>query len=98
MNLLGELKVKGRTNYVFKVENTHTNSDNPDKPDACDFSVRIRKGTTGIEMTYALVTLLNVVYAHEETNGSKMSIDGFVHWLGLLLKDSQIGIPKGEDE
>lgn len=90
--------MKGKTNYVFKVENTHTNSGDNNKPDASDFSVHIRKGTSGTEMAYALTALLNVVYAHEEMNGNKMSIDGFMHWLGLLLKDSRIGIPKGEDD
>lgn len=85
--------MKEKTSYVFKVENTHTDELNIHK-----FNIRIRKGTTGLEMTYALIALLNVVYSHEELNGNKMSIDGFMHWLGSLLKDAQIGIPKGENE
>lgn len=64
--------------------------------DISDYKVDISRGVTGQDMTYSLIALLTVVYSHEVNNGSKLSIDGFMNYLGMLLKSAEIGVPKDD--
>lgn len=69
-----------------------------DKVNKEDFHVVISKGVTGTEMSYALSALLSVVIAHENANGDKWSVDGFLHYIGVMIKGSEIGVPEKETE
>jgi hypothetical protein len=61
-----------------------------------DFHVTISKGVTGTEMSYAISALLSVIIAHENSMNNKLSIDGFLHYIGTIMKESEIGLPKGD--
>lgn len=80
---------------IFKV--TNDKRDLNEALDMNDFKVSISKGTTAAEMAYSLVTLLSVVLEHENANGNQFTVESFLHYLGMLMNDMQIGIPQ-EDE
>lgn len=81
---------------IFKV--TNDKRDLNEALDMNDFKVSISKGTTAAEMAYSLVTLLSVVLEHENANGNQFTVESFLHYLGMLMNDMQIGIPQeGED-
>ena len=61
-----------------------------------DYNVKITKGVTGEEMTYALVALMQVILAHEESAGNKFSPAAFMNYLKLLIDDSRIGVPQDD--
>lgn len=62
--------------------------------DTNNLKVRIDAGVTGMEMSYALVALLEAVLAHENENGNKLTIDGLLHLINVMMKDAQVGVPK----
>lgn len=64
--------------------------------DKKDYKVSISQGTTGEEMTYAIVALLQVVMAHEEARNNKFSANSFMNYLKILLDNSQIGVPEDD--
>jgi hypothetical protein len=64
--------------------------------DKKDYNVSISQGTTGEEMTYALVALLQVIMAHEEAQNNKFSANSFMNYLKILLDNSQIGVPEDD--
>ncbi|MBR4889736.1 MAG: hypothetical protein IKU15_00270 [Clostridia bacterium] len=80
--------------YIFRVDKITYGVGS--KEETSDYIVQIRKGTTGEEMTYSLTALLQVVLAHEETQGNTFTVDGFINYLGMLLKDSMIGVPEDD--
>ena len=81
---------------IFKVTNDKRNKN--EALDLNDFKITISKGTTAAEMAYSLVVLLSVVLEHENANGNTFTIDSFLHYIGMLMKDMEVGIPKGEDD
>ena len=81
---------------IFKVTNDKHNKN--EVLDMNDFKVTISKGTSAAEMAYSLVILLSVVLEHENDNGNTFTVDSFLHYIGMLMKDMQIGIPKGDSE
>ena len=85
--------MKRRNKTIFKVTNDKR-PDNNDIFELNDFRITISKGTTGIEMAYALIALLNVVYEHENTENNEFTVDSFMNYLTMLMKDTRIGIAK----
>lgn len=81
---------------IFKVTNDKRNKN--EVLDLNDFKITISKGTTAAEMAYSLVVLLSVVLEHENANGNTFTVDSFLHYIGMLMKDMEVGIPKGEDD
>ena len=81
---------------IFKVTNDKRNKN--EALDLNDFKITISKGTTAAEMAYSLVVLLSVVLEHENANGNTFTVDSFLHYIGMLMKDMEVGIPKGEDD
>ena len=71
-------------------------TDTSETLDLNELQVNISKGTTGAETSYAIVALLSVVLAHQNANGDKMSIRGFLNLIEMMMEDMQIGIPKDE--
>ena len=59
-----------------------------------NLKVRIDAGVTGEEMSYAIVALLEAVLAHENTNGNKLTEDGLLNLIRVMMKDAKVGIPK----
>ena len=94
MFLQGELKMRPRTKTVFSVK-CATDSVN-EEVDKKDYKVKITRGVTGEEMTYALVALLQVIMAHEESVGNKFSPNAFMNYIKMLLDDSKIGVPQDD--
>ena len=80
---------------IFKI--TNDKRDKNEALDLNDFKVTISKGTSATEMAYSLVILLSVVLEHENSNGNQFTVDSFLHYIGMLMKDMAVGIPK-EDE
>ena len=62
--------------------------------DTNNLKVRIDAGVTGEEMSYGLVALLEAVLAHENTNGNKLSEDGLLNLIKIMMKDAKVGVPK----
>lgn len=85
--------MKRRNKTIFKVTNDKR-PDNNDIFELNDFRITISKGTTGIEMAYALIALLNVVYEHENAENNEFTVDSFMNYLTMLMKDTRIGIAK----
>lgn len=84
--------MKRKNKTIFKVTN-----DKRDKNEAFDYNdlkVSISAGVSASEMAYSLVALLTVVYEHEKQNGNEFTIDSFLNYIGMLMKDTEIGIPK----
>ena len=59
-----------------------------------NLKVRIDAGVTGEEMSYAIVALLEAVLAHENTNGNKLTEDGLLNLIRVMMKDAKVGIPR----
>ena len=94
----GELKmrkIKRKSKTIFRVTCNTTPEDN-EYFDLNNLVVQISKGTTGAEMGYALCALLSVVIAKENDCGNTFTTDSFLNYLGMLMKDMQVGIPKDE--
>lgn len=87
------MAVRRRSKTIFKVSCGKMETKDVD---ISDYKVDISRGVTGQDMTYALITLLTVVHSHEVNNGSKLSIDGFMNYLGTLMKNVEIGVPKDD--
>lgn len=88
--------MKRKNITIFKVTN-----DKRDKNEAFDYNdlkVSISAGVSAAEMAYSLVALLTVVYEHEKSNGNDFTIDGFLNYLGMLMKDTEIGVPKDNND
>lgn len=81
-----------RNKTIFKVTNDKKSKN--EAVDLNDFKVSISAGTTAAEMSYSLVALLTVVFEHENANGNSFTIDSFLHYIGMLMKDTEIGVPK----
>lgn len=77
---------------IFQV--TNTVEDGNEVFDTNNLKVRIDAGVTGEEMGYAIVALLEAVLAHENEHGNKISEDGLLHLIGMMMKDAKIGVPK----
>lgn len=88
--------MKRKNKTIFKV--TNDKRDKNEVLDLNDFKVTISEGVSGPEMAYALVILLSVVLEHENADKLNFTIDSFLHYLGMLMKDMQIGVPKGDSE
>jgi hypothetical protein len=86
--------MKRRNKTIFKVTNDKRNKN--EAFDYNDLKVTISAGTTASEMAYSLIALLTVVYEHEKSNGNDFTIDSFLNYLGMLMKDTEIGVPKDE--
>lgn len=86
--------MKPRTKTIFSVK-CSTDSLN-EEVDKKDYKVRITRGVTGEEMTYALVALLHVIMAHEESMGNQFSPNAFMNYVKILLDDSKIGVPQDD--
>lgn len=89
-------QIKRTNKTIFKVTCKKTITDTSETLDLNELQVNISKGTTGAEMSYAIVALLSVVLAHQNANGDKMSIRGFLNLIEMMMEDMQIGIPKDE--
>ena len=86
--------MKPRTKTIFSVK-CSTDSLN-EEVDKKDYKVRITRGVTGEEMTYALVALLHVIMVHEESMGNQFSPNAFMNYVKMLLDDSKIGVPQDD--
>ena len=84
--------MKPRTKTIFSVK-CSTDSLN-EEVDKKDYKVRITRGVTGEEMTYALVALF--IMAHEESMGNQFSPNAFMNYVKMLLDDSKIGVPQDD--
>lgn len=94
MNLQGELKMERKNKTIFKV--TNDKRDKNEALDLNDFKIMISAGVTASEMAYSLVALLSVILEHEKENGNDFTIDSFLAYIGMLMKDMEIGIPKDQ--
>lgn len=94
MNLQGELKMERKNKTIFKV--TNDKRDKNEALDLNDFKIMISAGVTASEMAYSLVALLSVILEHEKENGNDFTIDSFLTYIGMLMKDMEIGIPKDQ--
>ena len=79
---------------IFKV--TNDKRDKNEALDLNDFKIMISAGVTASEMAYSLVALLSVILEHEKENGNDFTIDSFLAYIGMLMKDMEIGIPKDQ--
>lgn len=79
---------------IFKV--TNDKRDKNEALDLNDFKIMISAGVTASEMAYSLVALLSVILEHEKENGNDFTIDSFLTYIGMLMKDMEIGIPKDQ--
>lgn len=77
---------------VFQV--TNIIEEGTDVFDTNNLKVRIDAGVTGEEMSYGLVALLEAVLAHENTNGNKLTGDGLLNLIRVMMADAKVGIPK----
>ena len=81
-----------RNKTIFSVTNDKRSKN--EAVDLNDFKIKISAGTTAAEMSYALVVLLSVVLEHENEHGNNFTVDSFLHYIGMLMKDMEVGIPK----
>ena len=86
--------MKRKNKTIFKV--TNDKRDKNEALDLNDFKITISAGVSASEMAYSLVALLTVVFEHEKENGNDFTIDSFLTYIGMLMKDMEIGIPKDQ--
>lgn len=84
-----------RNKTIFAVKMENKGSDN-DYFDMNNINITITKGVKGVEMAYSICALLAVVMAKENESGNKFTVDSFLHYIGMLMKDVAIGIPNPE--
>jgi hypothetical protein len=87
--------MKRTSKTIFKVT-CDTDSIN-EAVDKKDYRVTVSKGTSGEEMTYALVALVQVILAHEEGRDNQFSANAFFNYLKMIIDDSKIGVPEKDD-
>lgn len=84
--------MKRKNKTIFKVTNDKRTKN--EALDLNDFKLTISAGVTAAEMSYALVALLSVILEHENDHGNEFTVDSFLHYIGMLMKDMEVGVPK----